>query len=249
MLFRRMAVVTAVAAVTLFAITCSAGPLAMRVMPDPIKEAKSYGGVTVVSGQVKDFLTGQPIQGAVVTAVNAVTNEVYKLSARTGPNGLYQLRLPSGQYVVNVQAGTGMHTSNFVEATGAYASVDLSPGDKMAPVWSFESPEVLVWRANSARVKFSGAVLDNHLLRDASFSINDDVIFSEANLFTSGREFSVEMDLAYGSHEIAGSAIDASDNFGAPKINFQLTQVPEPSTIVLVGISLLGGAVLLRKRG
>jgi hypothetical protein len=250
MLFRKVVATCAAVVVTLGAITCSATPLGKQDFFGPQKEFRGRGGVTVVSGQVRGFTSGAPIGGALVTAENALTHEVCTIIAKTGADGRYLLRLPQGRYILHVQAGSGFHTSNMVEVRGAQVIADLSPGDQMAPIWSFDSPEVLSWRKTSALVKLTGRVLDNHLLRHATLAVNGDVQFSQANMYTDGYDFDITMELGYGAHEIGGSAIDASDNLGGPSMEFHLDyQVPEPSTVLLLGLALLGGAALLKKRG
>jgi len=234
-----------VVGITLFFSVCWANPYGLPNLPEPLKGPRGMGGMTVVSGQVRDIVTGVPIPGAIVTAVNAYTNEVYKLSSRTGEDGRYVLRLPYGCYVI--QAGTTLHASTRVEARGRQVQADLLLGDTIAPTWSL-SPRVLDRRRDSALVRFSGSVLDNYLLRDASLALDGKNWLSETNIFSSGYEFSFEVELAYGSHEINGSALDVSGNNGSPRINFELSQIPEPASVYLLGLSILGLAAYLRRR-
>ena len=96
------------------------------------QEAGTNAGMGLYKGKVSDRKGGKPVSDAVVVFTNEESNETYE--ARTDDNGLYEVQLPAGEYVVDIKVGrkTYRSTGTFKEeAAGKRWSMDFTIGTKL----------------------------------------------------------------------------------------------------------------------
>ena len=92
----------------------------------------SAGGTGIYRGVVTDRRSGKPVSGASVVFTNEETGETFESS--TGESGQYEVRLPAGEYVVDIKVGRKTYRSTGTfreEATGKRWAMDFTIGTKL----------------------------------------------------------------------------------------------------------------------
>jgi hypothetical protein len=86
----------------------------------------------VYRGTVSDRRSGKPVAEAVVIFINEETGESFQTT--TGEDGRYQIELPEGEYIVDIQVGRKIYRSSGSfreEASGKSWVMDFTVGSKL----------------------------------------------------------------------------------------------------------------------
>ncbi|MBI3448563.1 MAG: carboxypeptidase regulatory-like domain-containing protein [Acidobacteria bacterium] len=100
--------------------------------PDTVESGGSAAGTGVYRGVVTDRRSGKAVSGASVVFTNEETGEAYQ--AATGDAGQYEVRLPAGEYVVDIKVGRKTYRSTGTfreEAAGKRWTMDFTIGTKL----------------------------------------------------------------------------------------------------------------------
>ncbi len=114
--------------------------------PDPEAEASASGGagaekaaaggeevrLGIYRGTVTDRRSGKPVPEALVIFINEASGESFQTS--TGKDGKYEIDLPEGEYIVDIQVGRKVYRSSGSfreEATGRRWVMDFTVGSKL----------------------------------------------------------------------------------------------------------------------
>lgn len=123
-----------------------AAPAGAPTAPPPPPEPAQAGQETVVEsgdaidtartglyrGVVSNRRSGKPVEGAVLVFMNEETGDTFEVT--TDENGTYQVRLPAGEYIVDIRVGRKVYRSTGTfreEASGKRWVMDFTIGSKL----------------------------------------------------------------------------------------------------------------------
>jgi len=89
-------------------------------------------GTGLYRGTVTDRRSEKPVEGATIVFLNERTNDSFE--AKTDDKGLYEIRLPAGEYVVDIKVGRKIYRSTGTfkeEAAGRRWVMDFTIGTKL----------------------------------------------------------------------------------------------------------------------
>ncbi len=120
----------------------AAAPTPAAPPPEPApagQETEVESGETVDTartglyrGVVSNRRSGKPVEGAILVFMNEETGDAFQVS--TDENGAYEVRLPAGEYIVDIRVGRKVYRSTGTfreEASGKRWIMDFTVGSKL----------------------------------------------------------------------------------------------------------------------
>lgn len=106
--------------------------LAPALAADDDQEGDAAAPMGLYRGTVTDRRSGKPVAGAVVVFINEESGDTYE--STSDANGVYEARLPAGEYVVDIRVGKKTYRSSGSfreEASGKRWVMDFTVGTKL----------------------------------------------------------------------------------------------------------------------